>query len=335
MKMHSVTSAQSAWPAKDSTPAEGAFGDRIAKAFHVEEAPTLMTTRLKMAQLAVTRVASDLHGVGKTSLIQPERAYIVSLQLRDLTDVELWKGNALIGRGPVQEGSIGIYHLDDEPRFNLMSPFDSLLFYVPEIVLDELADDNCAPRISELSPQDGVPDPIMHQLGRVLLPALESPQVVGNLYFDHLALAIFSHLASQYGRFRNEPTRPSGGLSGRQERLAKELLSADLAEEPSIADIARACHLPESRFVRAFRQSTGAPPHRWLRGFRIERAKDMLFNTALSLAQVAYECGFSDQSHFTRVFAEFMGTTPGAWRRARRSYVSQPSNDAGRYSLQV
>lgn len=323
------------WPAKDSTPAEGAFGDRIAKAFHLDGAPTLTTTRLKMAQLAVTRVASPLHGVGKTSVIPQERAYLVNLQLRDVANAELWKGNTLVARGPMREGSIGIYHLDDEPRLNLMSPFDSLLFYVPEIVLDELADDNCAPRVSALSPQDGVPDPIMHQLGRVLLPALESPQVVGNLYFDHLVLAIFSHLASQYGEFRKGPPTPNNGLSSWQERLAKELLSADLGEEPSIADIAKACSLPESRFVRAFRQTTGAPPFRWLRGFRVEKAKELLFNSALSLAQVAYECGFADQSHFTRVFSEAIGTTPGAWRRARRGASLRPANDAGGYSLQA
>jgi transcriptional regulator GlxA family with amidase domain len=175
----------------------------------------------------------------------------------------------------------------------------------------------------------------MQQLGRVLLPALNNHQGAGNLFFDHLALAIFSHLASQYGRFNKMPTRANCGLSAWQERIAKELLSADLAEEPSIAAVARACRLPASRFVRAFRQTTGAPPHRWLRGFRVERAKELLFNSALSLAQVAYECGFADQSHFTRVFADSMGTTPGAWRRARRSSNHIPSNDTAAYSLQA
>ena len=39
----------------------------------------------------------------------------------------------------------------------------------------------------------------------------------------------------------------------------------------------------------------------------------------LALAQIAYECGFADQSHFTRVFTAAVGATPGAWRRARRA----------------
>jgi transcriptional regulator GlxA family with amidase domain len=60
------------------------------------------------------------------------------------------------------------------------------------------------------------------------------------------------------------------------------------------------------------------PPYRWLRAVRVERAKDLLFNSSLSLSQIAYECGFSDQSHLTRVFSDSIGITPGAWRKARR-----------------
>jgi AraC-like DNA-binding protein len=77
--------------------------------------------------------------------------------------------------------------------------------------------------------------------------------------------------------------------------------------------------MPESRFVRLFRMTTGMPPYRWVRAFRLEQAKELLFNSSLSLAQIAYDCGFADQSHFTRAFAAATGTTPGAWRRARRA----------------
>ncbi|WP_407670913.1 helix-turn-helix domain-containing protein [Paraburkholderia franconis] len=46
----------------------------------------------------------------------------------------------------------------------------------------------------------------------------------------------------------------------------------------------------------------GAPPFRWLRAYRIERAKHLLRHTQLSLAAIGQECGFADQSHFTRSF---------------------------------
>ncbi len=85
-----------------------------------------------------------------------------------------------------------------------------------------------------------------------------------------------------------------------------------------MAAAAAACGLPLGRFARAFRETVGMPPYRWLRGFRVERAKELLLASKLALAQIAYDCGFADQSHFTRVFTQVVGTTPGAWRRARR-----------------
>ncbi|MNW16127.1 Transcriptional activator NphR [compost metagenome] len=56
-------------------------------------------------------------------------------------------------------------------------------------------------------------------------------------------------------------------------------------------------------------------PHRWLTAHRIERACALLAQADLSIAAVALACGFSDQSHLTRVFAQALGTTPGMWRR--------------------
>jgi AraC family transcriptional regulator len=59
-------------------------------------------------------------------------------------------------------------------------------------------------------------------------------------------------------------------------------------------------------------------PHRWLLKRRVELAHKLLGNPLLSLAEVAVRCGFSDQSHFTRVFTAMSGASPGAWRRMQR-----------------
>jgi AraC-like DNA-binding protein len=292
-------------------------GSGMAKYFHLTAAPSLTTKSLSTAQLTVTRLASNV-GVGQTSPIPAEKAYVVALQLQDLHGVEFWKNDSLAAKGPLAEGSVSIVHLEDEPSALLPEPFDFLQYYIPEIVFGELAEERGAPAITAFDFQAAEIDPVMHQLGRALLPALDNPANASQLFFDHIALATYSHLASRYGHLRTRPEARSVKLSSRQERIAKELLTADLGDEPKISEVARACGLPTNRFVRAFRQSMGAPPYRWLRRFRVERAKELLFNSALSLAQIAYDCGFSDQSHFTRVFCEATGTAPGAWRRARR-----------------
>jgi AraC family transcriptional regulator len=93
------------------------------------------------------------------------------------------------------------------------------------------------------------------------------------------------------------------------------MMRSHLDEAVPLAELARACKLSPSHFARAFRQTTGQPPHRWLMEQRIEKAKQLLVDTPLSLAQIAQRCGFADQSHFTRVFAQLVQSSPGQWRR--------------------
>ena len=107
-----------------------------------------------------------------------------------------------------------------------------------------------------------------------------------------------------------------GGLAGWQEKRAKEILIADLTGATSLTDIALDCRLSVSQFSRAFKQSTGVAPHCWLIQQRVEAAKHRLTNHSMSLVDIALDCGFADQSHLTRVFAQHTGVTPAAWRRS-------------------
>ncbi|WP_224787811.1 helix-turn-helix transcriptional regulator [Pseudomonas fluorescens] len=81
-----------------------------------------------------------------------------------------------------------------------------------------------------------------------------------------------------------------------------------------IATIAHECGSSRAHFSRAFSRSVGAPPYRWLRTMRIERAKDLLRHSTNTLSEIAVTCGFTDQSHFNRVFRCATGATPGRWR---------------------
>ncbi|WFU45070.1 helix-turn-helix transcriptional regulator [Bradyrhizobium sp. CB82] len=72
-----------------------------------------------------------------------------------------------------------------------------------------------------------------------------------------------------------------------------------------------------AHFARAFKASTGTPPHRRLMDQRIEESKSLLIGSSFSLSEIAIKYGFSDQSHFTRAFSARVGTTPGRWRLAR------------------
>ncbi|WP_373888749.1 helix-turn-helix domain-containing protein [Massilia sp. ZL223] len=82
--------------------------------------------------------------------------------------------------------------------------------------------------------------------------------------------------------------------------------------------MARACSLSASRVHALFRQETGMSPHDWLLQRRLERACTLLVATRRSIADIALETGFSDQSVLTRAMRTAMDTTPAAYRKAAR-----------------
>jgi AraC family transcriptional regulator len=101
-------------------------------------------------------------------------------------------------------------------------------------------------------------------------------------------------------------------------RRVEEFLIAHLADDIGLDDLAAIADLSAKHFARAFRQSTGMPPHRWLIERRIDRAKALLVGDDQSLAEIALTCGFADQSHFTAAFRKVVGATPGSYRRELR-----------------
>jgi AraC-like DNA-binding protein len=127
-----------------------------------------------------------------------------------------------------------------------------------------------------------------------ILPALERPQCASSLYVDHALLAVSAYFASAYGGLRIPSELIRGGLAPWQERRAKEILRARLDGEVSLAELARECELSRSHFARAFKQSIGTSPHRWLLARRAEKAKDLLIRSKLSLAEIALACGFAE-----------------------------------------
>jgi transcriptional regulator GlxA family with amidase domain len=102
-----------------------------------------------------------------------------------------------------------------------------------------------------------------------------------------------------------------------QLKRVTEFINANLADTLQLCDLAALSGLSPSHFGRAFKGSTGLPPHRWHLNLRIERARTMLTDAGASLADVACATGFADQSHFTRVFSRTVGMSPGAWRRSQ------------------
>jgi AraC family transcriptional regulator len=113
---------------------------------------------------------------------------------------------------------------------------------------------------------------------------------------------------------REAPALPEvrGGLAPAVVRRVQEYLQAHLAEPVTLGELAREAGLSEYHFARMFGQSLGCPPHRYLLGLRLKRAKQLLAEA--TLASIAAQCGFSSQAHFGNRFREAFGLSQGQWR---------------------
>jgi AraC-like DNA-binding protein len=139
-------------------------------------------------------------------------------------------------------------------------------------------------------------------------------RVCGQQMAERLADFLGTHILHNQESILKGPI-PAGHLARWQERRAKELLQENLGGNIEIDDIAKACSLSSAHFSRAFSNTVGLPPHRWLVHRRVDHARHLLLQNELSLTDIAGACGFSDQSHFTRVFKRVVGISPGRWRR--------------------
>jgi AraC-like DNA-binding protein len=296
----------------------GTYGNRMARHLHLANGPLISVKTRQRAQLAVTRLRSDAALADRTTPFSCERAFTVQLHLRPVTPVKFWlHGRPVPVETTQEEGSVSILPLEQDPSMYLGSAFDIVQFYVSRAALDEFADENDGCRCDTLSWPYGKVDSRLKNLALCLLPALERPEAVSELYVDHLVFAAHAYIARTYGGIQPAPSIVRGGLAPWQLQRAMEILKANLDGQIALSRVASECKLSVSHFVRAFKQTVGQPPYRWLLQQRIDAAKELLLHSGLPMVEIALKCGFADQACFIRAFRKLLETTPGEWRRIR------------------
>lgn len=126
-------------------------------------------------------------------------------------------------------------------------------------------------------------------------------------------LARLERLASESSPVPSDAA-PRGGLTAWQSARVIDFMRSHLDETPSLPELAGLAGLSPWHFARAFRQSHGVPPHRYLVRLRLERASELLENSRLPVTEIAAMVGYSSQ-HLARHFRCAMGCSPSQYRR--------------------
>lgn len=304
--------------------------NQLAEAMYLKDSPKAQVTLSEHASSPFARVQSS---EGLPEIARPivkEDGFIVALQLKAIPFIEQFFGKTKVSSGSYPIGGVSAIDLREEPAVLLPHPFDALVLYVTQASLDEVAYVHGARRVEQLVWPLGHFDPVVYHLGKTLLTSLEQPHHTSQLVVDHVLHALHCHFVCSYGGVKTLATQFRGGLSFLQKRRATELLEANLDGKLSIHQVAEACDLSVGHFARAFRQTFRRPPYKWLIERRVDRARDLMTNSRLSLADIALQSGFADQSALNRTFKRLHGVAPGIWRRTTtRGPIGPGSSNGG------
>lgn len=247
----------------------------------------------------------------------PVPALLVSTALKPLPSpsYQVWTSDKLIPTSNVHPFRTNVIDFNSQPRCWAGCAFDYVHYSVPRTGLDDIAEDLGFGRVSNYRVAILEDDLVMAQITKSILPFLGRSDALSVLALDQFSLILGAHLIQQYGVLQKAARHSKGGLAPWQKRRASEILHENMHGRIRLSDVARECGLSTSHFARSFKTSFGISTHQWLLQHRIEHAKGLMVQTTMSLLEIAVQSGFNDQPAFTRTFEQFVGISPGRWRR--------------------
>lgn len=277
------------------------------------------------AYLASTRCAIDYEPAHpQDGCIHRSRShrsmFTVLVYLANCVGHDMWCDDEHMALTFQSEGMIGIYDRQHDWRCLVREPLDCMQFHFPKALLDQYIAGVEGLTVDVL---DGKParlslfDPILKYLALACIPLLQSAEAARAAYLQQVMDAVVSHVARTYCHARTRSTFDRDRLAPWQIREVDSIVAARIDDKLSVERLAQACSLSISHFSYLFKNSTGYTPHQWLLSRRIDLAKTLLAHTNEPLASIACAAGFSDQSHFTRVFSRRVKASPSAWRREK------------------
>lgn len=166
---------------------------------------------------------------------------------------------------------------------------------------------------NELAPRIGARDPLVEHVVRALMAELEAPEPAGRIYADGLAVALATRLLQNFATV---------GMAGRQTlskpqvRRLVDFVEANLEADLTLEQLADVVGVSIPHLTTLFRRTMGQSVHAYVMERRVQRARALLLQRDMSIAEVALETGFAHQSHLARWMRRLLGVTPSEVLRA-------------------
>ncbi|SRR5579883_612931 len=177
-----------------------------------------------------------------------------------------------------------------------------------------IAHESIDPDRVEITPHFFQPDPLIHQIGVALKQVLETDGHNSGFYAESAASLLAAHLLRHYSSRPIQSTSSCDGLSLKQLQQVLDYIHSHFEQNLRLTDLAGFVGISCHHFARRFKQSMGVTPYQYILQCRVERAKELLLRSHLTVAQIAYCVGFANQSHLTHHFKRRYQLTPKKMR---------------------
>jgi AraC family transcriptional regulator len=235
---------------------------------------------------------------------QPAKRYLLDAGRERETVIGNWSGDVV----PPEE--VRKFRFEGEARTVILS-------IDPEVLQSMISGSRHANAFELIRRWHGK-DPILIDLLSKLRSEIQSGFPTGALPSEHLCRMLTEQLIQRYPIGKVRLDQYKGGLPGPKLKQVVEYIEDHLDFRLTTGEIARIAGLSKYHLGKAFSTSTGMPLHSFVLARRMRKAREFLASSELPLAQIADAVGFSSQSHFTTVFLERTGLTPGRFRSVRR-----------------
>lgn len=229
-----------------------------------------------------------------------------------------------IGSRVVPAGGIHLISPGMEFGIRLTSVLETVHVYVRRAVIEEVALEMVDGDPSRIEIPNSIveTDRALRALIDASAYAVEDEGLGSSMFADYLSRAIAAQLIRAHSRARlrgGGRTVGAGSCISPTLNEAIDFMTVNIDRAISLSDIAQAINRSPSHIARMFRTELGMPPHRYLIKLRVDKARRLLEKTSMSIAEIAYDCGFAHQEHLTRLFRRHCNTTPAAYRKSKRN----------------
>jgi AraC family transcriptional regulator len=277
----------------------------------LETAPAAIVLKNEWDGLAIEY--GRLEAVGEFDFAMPLNGLSIAFTPQDRVT---WSVDGKSQNTNLPAGSVFIYGDRQFVWHQRANPSEYVNLHLDPALLQQLAIDNELPANIEIEHRVIFQDPTILHIAQLLKGEVINGGIAGNLYVESLRNLLAVHLLRNHTRNIIRSTVEIDRLDGWQFKQLQDYIEENLAAELTIANLAASIPMSQFHFARAFKNATGSPPHRYIMQRRIERSKVLLSVTRLSAAEIAYQVGFSNQSHFSAQFRKSVGLTPKQFRES-------------------